>query len=144
MKHSPILLKAEPRPNQDYKPMTWIRFLKIRSWAQTLADELKAPVYLVGSVLDKDIPRDIDISVIFPVKVYEELFGKIPTSTNDFAFTQKVAKLMDEVHLSKPRLKAYFDIMSAIGHETMIDLKFCPDTWWTDKDKMLLAEPRRG
>jgi hypothetical protein len=46
---------------------------------------------------------------------------------NDFAFTQKVAKLMDEVHLSKTRLKAYFDIMTAIGHETMIDLKFCPD-----------------
>jgi hypothetical protein len=81
MNHSPILSKAEPRPNQDYKPMTWIRFLKIRTWAQTLADELKAPVYLVGSVLEKDIPRDIDISVIFPVKIYEERFGKIPTAT---------------------------------------------------------------
>jgi hypothetical protein len=40
--------------------MTWIRFLEIRTWAQALADELNAPVYLVGSVLDKDIPRDID------------------------------------------------------------------------------------
>jgi hypothetical protein len=75
MNHSPILSKAESLPNQDYKPMTWIRYLKIRAWAQTLADELKAPVCLVGSVLDKDIPRDIDISVIFPVMKYEELFG---------------------------------------------------------------------
>jgi hypothetical protein len=43
-KPTPILSKAEPRPNQDYKLMTWIVFFKIRACAQTLADELKAPV----------------------------------------------------------------------------------------------------
>jgi predicted nucleotidyltransferase len=88
--------------------MTWIRFLKIRTWAQTLADELKAPVYLVGSVLDKDIPRDIDISVIFPVKIYEERFGVLPKD--------KVAlgEQMEKMHLNHIRLKAYFEIMSAI------------------------------
>lgn len=143
MSFSPILSKNEPRPNQDYKQMTWERFLKLRKWAQTVSDELQAPVYLVGSVLEKEIPRDIDISVIFPVAVYEEMFGKIPVATNDFAFTQKIAPLMDKVHLSKPRLKAYFEGMSLINHDTIIDLKFCPDTWWTNKDKMLLAEPRK-
>lgn len=138
---NPVLSKNESRPSQDYKLMTWERFLIIRKWAQTVADEHQAPVYLVGSVLEKDLPRDIDISVVFPIAIYEEQFGKIPTATNDFAFTQKVAPLMDKVHMSKLRLKAYFEIMTLIKHDTQIDVKFCPDTWWTDKDKLLLASP---
>lgn len=142
MNHSPILTKDVERPTQEHKLFTWERFLKLREWAQELANEHQAPVYLVGSVLTKDLPRDIDISVIFSVAVYEERFGKIPNATNDFAFTQKVAPLLDSVHMSKPRIKAYFEAMSLFKHDIQIDLKFCPDTWWTDKDKMLLANPQ--
>lgn len=132
---NPTLSKNETRPSQDYKQMTWERFLILRKWAQTVADEHQAPVYLVGSVLEKDIPRDIDVSVIFPVEVYEERFGKIPSDVT------ALGGIMDKIHLSKPRLKAYFEGMSAIKHDTLIDLKFCPDTWWADKDKLLLASP---
>jgi hypothetical protein len=136
MNESPTLTKNEARPTQDYKLFTWERFIVIRKWAQALADELQAPVYLVGSALEKEIPRDIDVSVIFPVAVYESMFGKIPTEK------EELTVLMDGVHMNKIRLKPYFEIMSIIKHDTLIDLKFCPDTWWSDKDKLLLASPK--
>ena len=61
MNLSPILTKNEPNEVWDNKLMTWDMFLKIRTWAQKVADDNRAPIYLVGSVLKKESPRDIDI-----------------------------------------------------------------------------------
>jgi hypothetical protein len=139
---NPILGKNDPHEIWDYNLMTWDMFLKIRSWAQGVADKNQAPVYLVGSVLKKDLPRDIDISVIFPVADYEVLFGTIPTATNDSAFTQKVMPIMHKAQSCQARIDAYWELAYIFDHKIGIDLKFCPDVWWTEKDKLLLANPR--
>jgi hypothetical protein len=140
----PILGKNLTNEVWDHKTMTWSRFLKLRAWAQTVADELQAPVYLVGSALKKQKPRDLDISVVFTLTIYEEKFGKISYNGNELMEREKIKAAMHQAHRSPERVNAYWSGMEAIGHKTYLDLKFCPDTWWTEKDKMLLAQPKEG
>jgi hypothetical protein len=137
----PILGKNEPNEVWDHKPMTWSRFLKLRAWAQDIANEFQAPVYLVGSVLTKKAPRDIDVSVVFPLAVYEEKFGKISYGGNELMEREKIKAAMHQAHRSPERINAYWTGMKAIRNKTYLDLKFCPDTWWVDRDKLLLAQP---
>ncbi len=141
MNHSPTLGKNSPNEIWDNRLMTWTRFLKLRAWAQGVADDNQAPVYLVGSVLKKRKPRDIDISVIFPVAVYEERYGKLPKCKSAEHYHQLVKPIMDKAHQDPARLKAYWDAYFNVGRKLGFDIKFCPDTWWTDKDKMLIATP---
>jgi hypothetical protein len=141
MNHSPILGKNPPNEVWDNRLMTWTRFLKLRAWAQGVADDNQAPVYLVGSVLKKRKPRDIDISVIFPLAAYEERYGELPKE--EWEFDKMVKPIMDKAHRDPARMKAYWDAFYNVGRKIGFDIKFCPDTWWTEKDKMLLAEPRR-
>ncbi|MDP4163369.1 MAG: hypothetical protein Q8898_09725 [Bacillota bacterium] len=133
----PILDKRPPHP-YDYKPMNWKRFISLRKWAEKLANETGFPVYLVGSVLEKETPRDFDVSVIMPFEEYERRYGKWP----DDPYEQN--EYMQ--HVFRENIRHYFDGRDAIGLGEMVslDLKFCPDTWWTDKPKLLLAEPKHS
>lgn len=133
--NEPILGKNEPH-GFDYKPITWEDFLKIRNAAQIAANNIGYPVYLVGSALSKPIPRDIDISVIIPIDKYEEMFGKLPNDMDKF-----------ESYLTNV-FNTSFDIISELHVCLMsthhLDIKVCPDTWWKEKDKMLLVEPNNN
>ena len=130
MSNEPILSKRNPRLN-SYKPITWGAFIKLMEAAQKVANKTEYPVYLVGSALYKEIPRDIDISVIIPLDEYELLFEKLPTKQEDFsAYFGKV------IHRSFEHTK---DLYFCIDYD--LDIKVCPDCWWAYKPKMLLAEP---
>lgn len=138
MKAEPVLGKAPPDPHWDYKPMTWERFLALRDWAKRAADELGAPVYLAGSSLYKLTPRDIDVAVVWPTEEFERRFGAIPEQLG----TPEMAALMRALYVaSAPYLEGALD---AIQWVTRVDLRFCPDCWWPDKDRLLLAEPKRA
>lgn len=133
MNKEPILGKADPH-GSDYTPIKWSDFLKIRKAAQTAADLIGYPVYLVGSALYKDIPRDIDISVIMPEADYITKFGPYPDDQDGWglylAWVHNITfDLIDSLHFC------------LIGTHHL-DIKVCPDTWWPDKEKMLLASPR--
>ena len=130
--NEPILGKAEPH-GYDYKPITWSDFLKLREVAQKAADDFGYPVYLVGSVLHKEIPRDIDISVIMPLDKYEEMFKKLPIKQEYYG-----AYLGRVFHRSYEKVHKHLQF--CIDYH--LDIKICPDTWWPEKSKMLLAEPR--
>lgn len=130
--NEPILGKADPH-GWDNKPITWGEFLKIRKSAQKTADAFGYPVYLVGSSLHKEIPRDIDISVIMPLKDYEKMFGKLPVNQEGYSIY-----LRDVFNNSFEYTK--YLVCCDIQHH--FDVKVCPDTWWIKKDKMLLAEPK--
>ena len=129
--NEPILGKNKPRPD-SYRPITWDVFLQLRKAAQRTADRAGYPVYLVGSSLYKDKPRDIDISVIIPLDEYEILFGKLPDKQEQYS-----KYLYDVFHKSFEHIKhLHFCI------DYNLDIKVCPDTWWPEKPKMLLAEPK--
>ncbi len=128
--NEPILTKREPR-GDDYQPMTWEIFLKLRDYAKHIADKTGYKVYLVGSVLEKEIPRDIDISVIIPFKEYERLYGKWPDGTKER--NEYMAQTWEN------NVEYYFGILEAVDNKVYVDLKFCPDTWWHEKPKLLLA-----
>lgn len=129
--NEPILGKREPRVD-DYKPIIWSAFLKLREAAQLTSNDSGYPVYLVGSALYKELPRDIDVSVIIPLDKYEELFGKLPEKQEYYS-----AYLGKVTHLA---FKFTHHLYHCIDYN--LDIKVCPDIWWPDKPKMLLAEPK--
>lgn len=128
--NAPILDKR-PSHGYDYKPFTWSMFIKLREWAKSITDRTGWKVYLVGSTLEKELPRDIDVSVIMPFEEYERLYGKWPED--------KIERNQYMYKVWEKNVKYYFEADEVL-EEGHIDLKFCPDTWWTDKDKLLLAE----
>lgn len=133
--NEPILGKNEPH-GFDYTPITWEDFLKLREAARISADNIGYPIYLVGSALHKYVPRDIDISVIIPLNEYQLMFGKLPTEQCDFP-----KYLENVVHKTFDKLQElYFCLINTHN----VDIKICPDTWWKEKDKMLLASPKNN
>lgn len=140
MSGEPILGKAHPEPHRDYKPFTWSRFLKLRSWAQRVADHERAPVYLVGSALTKSHPRDLDVSIILPHDRFVAHFGPIPEP-----LTGAMQQFLHDTHVylfvTQPYWKWMIDGGLYMGF-TRIDFRICPDSWWPEKDKLLLATPR--
>lgn len=132
----PIYEKRSAKPYLEYHLMTWELFLTVREWAQEVADLEGYPVYLVGSVLRMLHPRDIDISIIVPVKEYEEQFGKIPDDRKDWA--NYIGRAGQILNSKAPYWSA---LQNRIRWTTQVDVKITPDIWHTEKDKMLLAEP---
>ena len=132
--NEPILEKNEPHAF-DYTPITWSDFLKIRNAAQIAANNIDWPVYLVGSALSKPNPRDIDISIIIPSPIYQFKYGLLPERQEDFA-----KYLANVFYKSFEDLKELHTCLIDTHH---LDIKVCPDTWWPEKDKMLLAYPSR-
>ena len=131
----PILGKSEPH-GFDNKELDWVSFLELRNAAKIVANRFGYPVYLVGSSLSKPIPRDIDVSVIMPLKDYEKMFGRLPAKQEEFAG-----------YLGHVFLKSYNDVNElhhCLFKTHHVDVKVCPDVWWKNKDKMLLAEPKKG
>jgi|GEM_PF-2954171 hypothetical protein len=126
----PILGKRKPRLD-SYKPMTWGAFVKLEEAAQKAANATGYPVYLVGSAIYKNLPRDIDISVIVPLEDFETMFGMIPDDQKLFPvylgwIFQRSFPWVHALHF-------------CIDYD--LDIKVCPDTWWPEKPKMLLAIP---
>lgn len=128
--NEPVLGKRKPHGN-SYKQFTWSAFLELKEAAQKTADASGFPVYLVGSVLFKEAPRDIDVSVILPSDEYEKRFKPLPTKQEYYS-----AYLNRVFHLSWE-----FTCHMHFCIEYDLDIKVCPDTWWPDKPKMLLAYP---
>lgn len=148
MSGEPILGKAPAEPHRDYKLLTWSRFVKVRAWAQRVADHERAPVYLVGSALAKSHPRDIDVSIILPAERFVAQFGPIPPPGPDnYEDPRGMAAYMQKLHLylfvTQPYWRWMIDDGLYLGF-TRIDLKICPDSWWPEKDKLLLAAPREA
>jgi len=133
--NEPVLSKREPRPD-NYKPITWGAFLKLKEAAQKSANAFGYPVYLVGSALHKEVPRDIDISIILPLSEFEELFGNLPTEQKDYGWY-----LAHTIRKSCNQCNEIISLQFCIEYN--LDIKVCPDTWWTDKPKFLLAEPEK-
>lgn len=143
MAGEPILAKAEPYPAQDHKPLTWRRFLALRAWAQRVADAEVAPVYLVGSALTKSRPRDLDVSIILSHDRFVARFGPIPPNAltpQEHADVRRMPAYMDRLR-HYLRYERPYHVWAYEAHldYTRIDLKICPDSWWPEKDKLLLA-----
>jgi hypothetical protein len=115
--------------------MTWETFLTVREYAQEVANEEGYPVYLVGSVLWKPYPRDLDISMIMPVEDFEKRYGTLP---ND---EQQLYRYLDQKEYWSSYAKYRFELETRIRYATRIDFKIQPNTWFQGRDKMLLAEP---
>ena len=130
---TPVFTKRDPRP-YDYQEMTWGKFIKLREWAKVASKEIGYPIYLVGSVLQKEVPRDFDIVIAIPQKEFEEKFGELTESN-----WQEVL-----VKSHNHYVKEYWDCEEALGEcgHVPLDFKVYPDNWFVDDDKLLLAKPQ--
>jgi hypothetical protein len=129
---TPTFTKREPRV-YDYQEMTWGKFIRLREWAKKAANETGYPIYLVGSTLHKEVPRDFDVVMTIPEKEFEERFG-VMTEEN---FGEVL------VYSFKDYVKEYFECEETLGRcgHVPLDFKIYPDNWFPDKDKLLLGEP---
>lgn len=128
----PILTKAPPH-GYDNRPLSKRAFKQLVRVAQRTADRFGYPIYLVGSVTYKEVPRDIDISVIMPESDFIEMFGD---NVEEWGMGVYLGYVF---HKSFEHIKDLHFVLTDRYHT---DIKVCPDTWWVDKPKMLLAEPR--
>jgi hypothetical protein len=130
---TPVFTKRESRP-YDYQEMTWGKFIRLREWAKKTAQELGYPIYLVGSTLQKEVPRDFDVVMTIPAKEFEERFG-ILTEEN-------FGEIL--VNSFKAYVKEYFDCEETLGRCGLVplDFKVYPDNWFVNEDKLLLGEPK--
>ncbi len=144
MTGEPILGKAHPEPHRDYKLLTWPRFLRLRRWAQRVADAEGAPVYLVGSALTKRRPRDLDVSIIVPHDRFVAQFGPIPSNATAHEDARGMDAYLNRLHHYLFVTRPYWRWMIAEHcwmHYTRVDFRICPDSWWPEKGKLLLAAP---
>ena len=143
----PIYDKAPFAPQWEFRQPTWEMFLTIREWAQEVVNLEGYPIYLVGSALWKTYPRDIDLSMILPTSVFEERYGAFPVGQ-----TEELTRLKLEAYLSTGGWGEghNFNVDGAFYSMTLqdrlfyaqrIDFKIQPDCWFTERDKLLLAEP---
>lgn len=130
---TPVFTKREPRP-YDYQEMTWGKFIKLREWAKKTSKELGYSIYLVGSTLKKEVPRDFDIVMTIPEQEFEEMFGEL--TEENFGET-----LVKSWH--KFAVPHYFNCVETLGEcgHTPLDFKVYPDNWFVDEDKLLLGSP---
>lgn len=129
---TPIFTKREPRP-YDYQEMTWGKFIKLREWSKKTAKEIGYPIYLVGSTLQKEIPRDFDVVITIPAKEFEKLYGELTESN----FAEVLTLSFNEY------VEAYFECVETLGEcgHTPLDFKVYPDNWFVNEDKLLLGKP---
>lgn len=138
----PILGKAPP-DYRDGRPLTWKRFLVLREWAQRAGPAHGVSIYLVGSVLTKTRPRDVDVAVVWPVAEYVRLFGPIPPNSVSADATESptpMARYLYGVHatVAESFMRLCDPVFDARLRQIRVDIHFCPDTWWSDRDRLLL------
>ena len=135
-----VLTKNDAHPN-DYKEYTFKDFILIQKTAQQVSDKLGYPIYLVGSAQYKRLPRDIDLAVIIPHDIYFEKYKK--HSKHDWDTTNLSSQAVN--YLTNAWYREFDNIqpLEQLNFEGFkIDLKLCPDNWFTKKEKTLLTKPR--
>lgn len=130
---TPVFTKREPRP-YDYQEMTWSKFIKLREWAKIASQEIGYPIYLVGSTLYKEKPRDFDIVIVIPLEEFETKFGKL----NENNWKEVL------VNASNCYYKEHFSCEESLGEwgYVPLDFKVYPDNWFVNNDKLLIGEPK--
>ena len=135
MDTTPTYDKSAPAPQWEYHLMTWEMFLVVREWAQEVARAEGYPVYLVGSTLWKPYSRDLDIAILMPLEAFEARFGPIPRDEERRKAYLTRAEYARDGHLYGMTLA------SRLMYAKRVDCKIQPDTWFPQRDRLLLATP---
>ena len=116
--------------------MTWIKFIKLREWAKITSEQIGYPIYLVGSTLYKEVPRDFDIVIVISQEEFELKFGELTESNWGEVLVRSFNYYVKE----------YWDCEETLGDcgHVPLDFKVYPDNWFVDNDKLLLGEPKQS
>lgn len=128
-----------PPDRRDNRPMTWPLFLALRAWAQDVATAEHATVCIVGSALYRFPPRDVDVSIILPRAEFERRFGPLPETSDPEAHRELWAATEKAKAAGLHEIKA----QEAVEWAVRVDVKFAPDCWWPDGERLVLADGRQ-
>ena len=135
-----VLTKNDSHP-YDYKEMTFKDFIIIQNATQEVANTMGYPIYLVGSAQRKHLPRDIDLAIIIPHDLYVERYSKQSEQDWDTDNPEyQAANFLTNAWYREFDNIQPLEQLNFEGYK--IDLKICPDNWFTEKEKTLLAKPR--
>lgn len=115
--------------------MTWEMFLTVREWAQTVAQREGYPVYLVGSTLWKLDARDLDLAMLLPVADFERYYGPIPINA------ERLKRYVTTGQFNRNASHYQLSLSQRLWYVKRVDFKIQPDTWFADRDRLLLATP---
>lgn len=132
---TPTYEKSPFAPQWEYHHMTWEMFLITREWAQEVAKQEGYPVYLVGSTLLKPYPRDLDIAIVMPLDEFEARFGPIPQDA------EKRQAYLTRAEYARDGLLHAISLAVRLMYAKRVDCKIQPDTWFPQRDRLLLATP---
>ncbi len=137
LNYSPVLNKrpVTAESHQAYVPLAWDIFLGLRAWAKWNARAINAPIYLVGSALTHDAPRDVDLAIVFSESRFERMFGLVPHSDEELAMLWKNHDYTFARHAFAVSAR------KTVGYKPFIDVHITPETWYLDKDRLLLGNP---
>ncbi len=127
--------KAEFAPQWEYHRMTWEMFLTVREWAQAVARREGYPVYLVGSTLWKLDARDLDLAMILPVAEFARYYGPIPVDA------EQLKRYVTTGQFNRNAGHYQLSLSRRLWYAKRVDFKIQPDTWFPDRDRLLLAAP---
>jgi len=129
----PILVKRE-RNLLDGHPLRPHHFVWLLAWSQWIAAQLECCVYLVGSCLETDSPRDIDVALVWPDAEFERRFGATEWVRLQYA------DMDPHSDYTSVRATVRASASSGVGRgEIYIDVRLCPESWWPEKPRLLLA-----
>lgn len=130
----PALGKWPPDERRENLPVPWSFFLGLRAWCRWVAVQTGAHAYLVGSALEKDPPRDVDVALIWPDAEYESHFGAIPASDDEYAEWL-------EGPIRYARHAFTVSAWEGVAYRPRIDVHLCPERWYRDRPRLLLGSP---
>ena len=106
---------------------------KLGFWAQCMAARFGGPVYLVGSALTKENPRDVDIRIVIPD---HDFFNRYDRLASDFYTDRGPIWVEDVAKLGRDLLRTW--------HGLNLDLQVYPESAWRDQPqhRLTLAAPR--
>ena len=127
-----VLPKREPGGDRDYVPITWPFFRRLRGWCRWVAHETGCTAFLVGSALEKDEPRDVDIALVWDDATYTRHFGPIPASQAEYD-----AKWQTDFQWARHAFTV--SAWKGVGYKPYIDVHLCPSSWYVERPRLALG-----
>ncbi len=123
--------KAPPMPDREGRLLSVGFVIALQAWARWIAAETGCQPYLVGSALAKRCPRDVDVALVWPDAEYEQYFGPIPRSLEEYEARWR-GPFQSAAHAFS------ISAWQGVGYVPRIDTHLFPECWWPDRPRLPL------
>ena len=127
--------KRPSRPDdwREHKALSYGFVVAACRWARWVQQKTGCMPYLVGSALDKQCPRDVDIALIWHDAMFEREFGPLPRDQEEYAAMWGETRYRWATHAF------LVSAWEGIGYCPYVDIHLAPRSWWPERPKLYLG-----